>query len=126
MEKNTGTSFYTSSCMLSVSESLDFLFMIQYSRCSINRNCLRLLWICGLHVSRRSKCIPRYFNQQADRIPGNGYTAGVLYIRHKCVTYWGILNEFRGARPGCCASSDCTECFHVHVLQTKYFLTNYQ
>jgi len=32
---------------------LDFLPMIQYIRCSINPNCLRLLWICGFHVSRR-------------------------------------------------------------------------
>jgi len=41
-------------------ESLDFLLMIQFIRCSINPTCLRLLWICGFQVSRRSKCIPRY------------------------------------------------------------------
>ena len=43
-----------------VRESLDFLPMIQYILFSINPNCLRLMWICGFQVSRRSKCIPRY------------------------------------------------------------------
>jgi len=49
-------------CMSSslVRESLDFLPMIQFMSCSINPSCLRLLWICGCQVSRRSKCIPRY------------------------------------------------------------------
>jgi hypothetical protein len=39
---------------------LDFLPMIQYIRCSISPNCLHLLWVCDFHVSRRSRCIPRY------------------------------------------------------------------
>jgi hypothetical protein len=45
---------------LLVRESLDFLPMIQYIRCSISHSCLHLLWICDFHVDRRSRCIPRY------------------------------------------------------------------
>jgi hypothetical protein len=45
---------------LLVRESSNFLPVIQYIRCSISPSCLRLLWICDFHVSRRSMCIPRY------------------------------------------------------------------
>ena len=45
---------------LLVRDNLDLRPMIQYIRCSSNPSCLSLLWICGFHVSRRSRLIPRY------------------------------------------------------------------
>jgi len=42
---------------LLVRESLDFLPMIQYILFSINPNCLRLLWICGIHVPTQTPYI---------------------------------------------------------------------
>ena len=41
-------------------DNLDLRPKAQYIRCSNSPRCLRLRWICGFHVSRRSRWIPRY------------------------------------------------------------------
>ena len=75
---------------LLVRESLNFLPMIQYILFSINPNCLRLLWICGFQVSRRSKFIPRYLTDVSCGMSFRPDTSVVtrICIDERYFTWW--------------------------------------
>jgi hypothetical protein len=66
---------------LYVIDSVDFLPVIQYIRCSISPNCSRLLSICDFYVSQRSRCVPRYLTVVLGMIFPLRCTAGHSSLR---------------------------------------------